>query len=197
MDINYLTNILENGGIAIIPTDTIYGLIGDATNEKVIKKIYKIKHREKTKPLLILISNIEMLNNYVENISNLERKIIAKFWPGPLTIIFNNKKNLSASLTSGKNEIAIRMPNNKSLLELINKLNKPLIATSANISNKKTITSIDLLEDNIKNDIDYIYDGGYLEDIPSTIIRVLDNKVEFVRAGLLTKNIKDYLKLLL
>lgn len=80
MNINYLANILENGGIAVIPTDTIYGLVGDATNEEVIRKIYEIKHREKDKPLLILISNIEMLNNYVENISDLERKIITKFW---------------------------------------------------------------------------------------------------------------------
>lgn len=86
------------------------------------------------------------------------------------------------------------MPNNKLLLELINKLNKPLIATSANISNEKTITSIDLLEDSIKNKIDYIYDGGYLEDLPSTIIKVLDNKVEFVRDGIIVKKIKGYLK---
>lgn len=195
MDINYLTKILKIGGIAVIPTDTVYGLVGDATNEKVINKIFEIKHREKNKPLLILVSNIEMLNNYVKNISSLERKIINKFWPGPLTIIFNNKKNLNDNLTAGKNEIAIRMPNSKALLELINKLNKPIIATSANIANEKTITSIDLLEDSIKNKIDYIYDGGYLEDTPSTIIRVLDDKIEIVREGLIAKNIKDYIKL--
>lgn len=194
MDIDYLVKLLNNDGVAVIPTDTVYGLVGDATNEKVINKIFEIKHREKNKPLLILVSNIEMLNNYVKNISNLERKIIDKFWPGPLTIIFN-KKNLSDNLTAGKNEIAIRMPNNKALLELIDKLNKPIIATSANITNEKTITSIDLLEDSIKNKIDYIYDGGYLEDTPSTIIKVLYDKIEIVREGSLSKNIIDYIKL--
>lgn len=193
MDINYLAGILKRGGVAIIPTDTVYGLIGDATNEETIKKIFTIKHREKTKPLLILVSNMEMLNRYVENISNRELAIINKFWPGPLTIIFNNKKNLSNILTANKNEIAIRMPNNKTLLNLINKLNRPIIATSANIAHQKTITSLNLLEHSIKENVDYIYDIGYLEDNPSTIIRVLNTKIEIIRAGSIAKDISKYL----
>lgn len=193
MNINYLAGILKRGGVAIIPTDTVYGLIGDATNEETIKKIFTIKHREKTKPLLILVSNMEMLNRYVENISNRELAIINKFWPGPLTIIFNNKKNLSNILTANKNEIAIRMPNNKTLLNLINKLDRPIIATSANIAHQKTITSLNLLEDSIKENVDYIYDIGYLEDNPSTIIRVLNTKIEIIRAGSIAKDISKYL----
>ncbi len=180
MNINYLVNILNKGELAVIPTDTVYGLVADATNINAIKKIYNIKKREETKPLLILVSNLKMLQEYVEAISDLEWKIIDKFWPGPLTIIFSQKKNLDNMLTANKNEIAIRMPNNKELLELINKLNKPIIATSANISHQKTITSIDLLEDSMKNELSYIYDGGYKEDIPSTII-----KVEMIKLSLL------------
>lgn len=194
MNIDYLSDILKNDGLAVIPTDTVYGLVGDATNEDVINKIFDLKQREKEKPLLILVSSLDMLNHYVENISKIELKIINHFWPGPLTIIFANKKNLSDTLTSGKKEIAIRMPNNKDLLNLINKLNKPIIATSANIAHKKTITSIDLLEDSIKNNIDYIYDGGYLENIPSTIIKVSDNKVEIIREGIIAQEIKSFIK---
>ncbi len=196
MDINSLVNILNNGGTAIIPTDTVYGLVGDATNEKVIKKVFLIKQRENTKPLLILISNFDMLKKYVKNISPLELEIINKFWPGPLTIIFQNKKNLSDILTANKNEIAIRMPDDERLLDLINKLDKPIIATSANIAHKKTITSIDLLEDNIKNNVNYIYDSGFLEDNPSTIIKVIDNKVIIVRDGIMSKDIKNYFGLI-
>lgn len=192
MDINSLVDILNNGGVAIIPTDTVYGLVGDATNEKVIKRIFLIKQREYTKPLLILISNFDMLKKYVKNISPLELEIINKLWPGPLTIIFQNKKNLSDLLTVNKREIAIRMPNDERLLDLIDKLDKPIIATSANIAHKKTITSIDLLEDKIKNNVDYIYDGGFLEDNPSTIIKVIDNKVIIVRDGIISKDIKNY-----
>ena len=195
MDVNSLVNILNNGGIAVIPTDTVYGLVGDATNENVIKKIFLIKQRENSKPLLILISNFDMLKKYVKNISSLELGIINKFWPGPLTIIFQNKKNLSDVLTANKSEIAIRMPNDERLLDLINKLDKPIIATSANIAHKKTITSIDLLEDKIKNNVDYIYDGGFLEDNPSTIIKVIDNKVIIVRDGIISKDIKNYFDL--
>lgn len=193
MDVNLLVNILNNGGLAVIPTDTVYGLVGDATNEKVIKKVFEIKQRENSKPLLILISNFDMLKNYVKNISSLELEIINKFWPGPLTIIFQNKKNLSDTLTANKNEIAIRMPNDKLLLDLINKLDKPVIATSANIAHKKTITSIDLLEDSIKNNVDYVYDNGFLEDKPSTIIKVIDNKVIIFRDGIISRDIKNYL----
>ena len=192
MDVNSLVNILNNSGIAVIPTDTVYGLVGDATNENVIKKVFLIKQRENSKPLLILISNFDMLKKYVKNISSLELGIINKFWPGPLTIIFQNKKNLSDVLTANKSEIAIRMPNDERLLDLINKLDKPIIATSANIAHKKTITSIDLLEDKIKNNVDYIYDGGFLEDNPSTIIKVIDNKVIIVRDGIISKDIKNY-----
>jgi len=195
MDINSLVDILNNGGVAIIPTDTVYGLVGDATSENVIKKVFLIKQRENTKPLLILISNFDMLKKYVKNISPLELEIINKFWPGPLTIIFQNKKNLSDLLTANKSEIAIRMPNDERLLDLINKLNKPIIATSANIAHEKTITSIDLLEDKIKNNVDYIYDGGFLEDNPSTIIKVIDNKVIIVRDGIISKDIKNYFDL--
>ena len=195
MDINFLVNILNNEGIAVIPTDTVYGLVGDATNEKVIKNIFLIKQREYTKPLLILISNFDMLKKYVKNISPLELEIINKFLPGPLTIIFQNKKNLSDVLTANKSEIAIRMPNDERLLDLINKLDKPIIATSANIAHEKTITSIDLLEDNIKNNVDYIYDGGFLEDNPSAIIKVIDNKVIIVRDGIISKDIKNYFNL--
>lgn len=195
MDVNSLVNILNNSGIAVIPTDTVYGLVGDATSENVIKKVFLIKQRENTKPLLILISNFDMLKKYVKNISPLELEIINKFWPGPLTIIFQNKKNLSDLLTANKSEIAIRMPNDERLLDLINKLNKPIIATSANIAHEKTITSIDLLEDKIKNNVDYIYDGGFLEDNPSTIIKVIDNKVIIVRDGIISKDIKNYFDL--
>lgn len=195
MDVNSLVNILNNSGIAVIPTDTIYGLVGDATNENVIKKVFLIKQRENSKPLLILISNFDMLKKYVKNISSLELGIINKFWPGPLTIIFQNKKNLSDVLTANKSEIAIRMPNDERLLDLINKLDKPIIATSANIAHKKTITSIDLLEDKIKNNVDYIYDGGFLEDNPSTIIKVINNKVTIVRDGIISKDIKNYFNL--
>ncbi len=195
MDVNSLVNILNNSGIAVIPTDTVYGLVGDATNENVIKRVFLIKQRENSKPLLILISNFDMLKKYVKNISSLELGIINKFWPGPLTIIFQNKKNLSDVLTANKSEIAIRMPNDERLLDLINKLDKPIIATSANIAHKKTITSIDLLEDKIKNNVDYIYDGGFLEDNPSTIIKVIDNKVIIVRDGIISKDIKNYFDL--
>lgn len=190
MDIDLLTNILKDGKLAIIPTDTIYGLIADATKEDAIKKVYEAKKREKKKPLIILVSSISMLKEYVSEISILENSLIQEFWPGPLTIIFK-KKNLSDTLTGGRKEIAVRLPNNHDLLKLIEKLNHPIIATSANLSGEKAITNISLLKSEIREKVSYIYDVGTMNEVASTLIKVENNKIIFIREGTLTEKIKE------
>ena len=88
MNIDELVNILKAGKLAIIPTDTIYGIVADATNEDAIKKVYEVKQRDYNKPLIILVSSIKMLKNYVKDISSIEENLIKKYWPGKLTILF-------------------------------------------------------------------------------------------------------------
>ena len=83
---NKLIDVLKSGGIAVVPTDTIYGIIADATNEAAVEKVFKAKERTFNKPLLVLINNYEMLNEYVSEVNEIERALIEKFWPGPLTI---------------------------------------------------------------------------------------------------------------
>lgn len=194
MDIDLLVKILNEGKLAIIPTDTTYGLIADATNEEAINKVFEAKKREKNKPLLILVANLSMLKKYIKELKPLEEEIIKEFWPGPLTIIFEKNEQLSNTLTAGQKGIAIRLPDNPKLIELITKLDKPIIATSANIAGEKTITSIDMLEEDILNKISYIYDNGKMNDIASTLIKVEKNQILFLRDGLLSPKIKDKLK---
>jgi len=192
MNIDNLVSILKEGGIAVIPNDTVYGIICDALNIDSINKIYELKNRDYSKPMIVLVSNIEMLKNCCVNINELEEKIINKYLPGELTIILK-KSNYIPDIVS-KNTLGIRIPNDKNLIEIINKLNRPIVSTSANISSKKSITSIDLLEDSIKNNVDFIYDGGVIDRKPSTIIKVENNRIIFLREGNLVEKIKKNFK---
>ena len=184
-----IANKIIDGGIGVIPTDTVYGLVCDALNIDSVDKIYKLKKRDYNKPLVILISNIEMLKRCVRNINELEFDIINRYWPGELTIVFKKSNYIPDIVAGGTDEIAIRMPNNIELIELINSIDRPLVATSANVSSKETITNIEMLEDSIKNNIDFVIDGGNINNNASTIIKVIDNKIKVYREGNISKDI--------
>ena len=193
MNYELLCNLINNGELAIVPTDTVYGIIADATNEEAIRKVYFAKHRSFSKPLIIMVSSIDMLRRYVKDISSVEQKLIEKYWPGRLTILFKKNNEISNLLTNGGEYIGIRLPDNKDLCALMNMLNKPLISTSANISDNMTITEITMLEDELKNNISYIVDGGVLNDLPSTLVKVEDGNIIFLREGELASKIrKDF-----
>lgn len=193
MNYELLCNLINNGELAIVPTDTVYGIIADATNEEAIRKVYFAKHRSFSKPLIIMVSSIDMLRRYVKDISSVEQKLIEKYWPGRLTILFKKNNEISNLLTNGGEYIGIRLPDNKDLCALMNMLNKPLISTSANISDNMTITDITMLEDELKNNISYIVDGGVLNDLPSTLVKVEDGNIIFLREGELASKIrKDF-----
>ena len=184
-----IANKIIDGGIGVIPTDTVYGLVCDALNIDSVDKIYKLKKRDYNKPLVILISNIEMLKRCVKKINELEFDIINRYWPGELTIVFKKSNYIPDIVAGGTDEIAMRMPNNIELIDLINSIDRPLVATSANVSSKETITNIEMLEDSIKNNIDFIIDGGNINNNASTIIKVIDNKIKVYREGNISKDI--------
>lgn len=191
MDIERLVDLINNGNIAVVPTDTVYGIIGDATNIDVIHKVYEVKKRNYSKPLILMVSSIDMLEKYVLEVNNIEKKLIDRYWPGKLTILFKKNNNVDDLITSGSNLVGIRYPDNKELNELMDKLNKPLISTSCNISSKEVITSIDMLEEDISKHVSYVYDGGILSDTSSTIVRVNGGKIEILRDGELSSLIRE------
>ena len=191
MDIERLVDLINNGNIAVVPTDTVYGIIGDATNIDVIHKVYEVKKRDYSKPLILMVSSIDMLEKYVLEVNNIEKKLIDRYWPGKLTILFKKNNNVDDLITSGSELVGIRYPDNKELNELMDKLNKPLISTSCNISSKAVITSIDMLEEDISKHVSYVYDGGILSDTSSTIVRVNGGKIEILRDGELSSLIRE------
>lgn len=191
MKLDKLYNVINNGGLAVVPTDTIYGIIADATNNMAIMNVYDIKQRDYSKPLIILVSNYEMLENYVKDINELEKEIIKSFWPGELTILLKKKDTVSDLITNCSQLVGVRIPKSNMLIELINKLGRPVISTSANISKKESITNIDMLESSIKNKVDFILDVGEMNNKASTIIQVIDNKIKIIRVGDLFERINN------
>lgn len=191
MNIDRIVSELKKGNIVITPTDTVYGILADASNENAVKKVYDAKKREYSKPFILYVSDKEMLYKYTKDLNNLEKELIDKYTPGKLTIILNKNENISDIVT--KDTVGIRIPDNKDLIEIIKRVGNPLITTSANISSKETITSIDKIESEMLDKISYIEDGGEITALPSTIIKVTDNKIEFLRDGDLANKIKkDY-----
>lgn len=180
---NNIVEIIKRGGLVIIPTDTVYGIIGDATNEDTIRRVFEIKKRDFNKPLLMLVNSVDMLENYVSNVSDLEYKIIDEYWPGPLTIVFKKNDNVSDLLTARKDTIGVRYPNNKMLLDIISKVGRPLLSTSVNISGNPNITDVKNIEDEIANSVDFIMDGGVCNNLPSTIVECKGNDVVVLRNG--------------
>ncbi len=177
--------IIENGGVVIFPTDTVYGIGCNPYNANAVKKIYEIKSREKIKSLPVLASSIQIVKE-ISIIDEFTEKIIKKYWPGPLTLILKLKdKNLKKSLNL-EDKIAVRIPNSECTLKLLNKCNL-LVGTSANISGDSSFTNPQECMKNVKN-YDVFVDGGTITSKgESTIIEIKNEKIHIIREGALKK----------
>lgn len=191
MNVDKICEVLENGGLVISPTDTVYGIMGDALNEEVIKKVYAAKKRPFSKPLILLMDSYEMIRQYTSQINELEDKIIKEFFPGLVTIILKKNENVSKLITGGGDYVGIRIPNNKDLLAIIKKLGRPVISTSANISDEDVITSVAEIDDHLLKYMSYIVDGGVIKAESSTIVKVENNEIKILRAGKMADKIKQ------
>ncbi len=194
MNISKIISILKKGELAIIPTDTTYGIICDATNDDAVRKVFLAKKRDFSKPLIILASDIEMVKKYTKKINDLEKEIITKFWPGALTMLLPKNSLISDLVTSSSPLVGIRIPNDKHLQEIIKTLDAPIVATSANISGEEVITVVTNIDKELLKNVSYVCYGDKISSIPSTLIKVNENKISFLREGLLTPKIKDEFK---
>ena len=180
---NEITNavdVLKSGGIILYPTDTIWGVGCDACCDIAVKKVYEIKRRDHSKPLICLASSFEMVSEYVE-ISNLKKlKSISE--KSPTTFIFDNPVKISKYVSNNTYSLGFRVPNDNFCLELIKKFGSPIVSTSANISGIDIPSEFSLISSEIKSKVDYIVDYGKNKKsyTPSTILK-------FDEKGLITK----------
>ena len=180
--------IIKKGGIVIFPTETVYGIGTNGLNKEAIKKLYEVKQRPLNKPISLLVSNIEMVNQVAKNISKLEYKIMQNFFPGPLTIILEKKDIVPDILTANTNTVGIRMPSGEITRKLIEYAGIPIATPSANISGKPSGTNIKDIQKDFAGKVDCFIDNGESKlGIPSTIVRVINNEVHILRHGSISK----------
>jgi L-threonylcarbamoyladenylate synthase len=173
--------ILKNGGVGVIPTDTVYGIVCSAFSETAVRRIYELKKREANKPLVIIISDVSDLEKFGADISINHSKIIEKYWPGKLTIIFHVSEKYKY-LDKGLG-LAIRFPADEKVLETLKQVG-PLATSSANIQGEPPAKNIIEAEEYFGNKVDFYEDGGELDSAPSTLVRIVGDKVEILRQGI-------------
>lgn len=193
MNIGKIVEEIKKGNLVITPTDTIYGILADATNINAIEKVFECKNRSKHKPLILIVDSMNMLQEYTKNISFLEKEIIEKYFPGKLTILLHKNSKVNDEITGGSELVGIRIPDNKDLIEIIRRVGNPLISTSANISGEKIITNPKEIEPRLLENISYIEDEGTINSEPSSLIKIEDNEIKVLREGKIAFEIlKDY-----
>ena len=179
--------ILKNGGIVALPTETVYGLAADASNPKAIAKIFAAKNRPQNHPLILHVKNFGELEKYAMQISNSAEILAKNFWPGPLTMLFQKKPSVLEEITGGKNTVAIRIPSNKIFQEVLQLGNFALVAPSANIHKKLSPTKAEHVFSQMNGKIDAILDGGTCEvGLESTIVDARGD-VKILRSGPILK----------
>jgi len=154
-EVNNAYEVLSKGGIILYPTDTIWGLGCDATNEKAVAKIYEIKKRIESKSMIILLENINRIYSYVDDVPDIAFDLIEAA-VNPITIIYPGAKNLAQNLLSEDKSIGIRIPQDEFCLQLLKKFRKPIVSTSANISGEKSALNFSEIKLEISEKVDYI-----------------------------------------
>lgn len=163
-DILKSLEILNNGGTILYPTDTIWGIGCDATNADAIEKVYKIKKREQSKSMIILLDHEMKISSYVNEVPEIAYDLI-ELSEKPLTLIFSGAKNLPENLTNNDGSIAIRIVKDQFCQKLISRFKKPLVSTSANYSNWPAAATFSNIDINIKDAVDYIVNWRQEESI--------------------------------
>ncbi len=183
-DLKKAIEVLKQGGIILYPTDTIWGIGCDATNEKAVEKLYNIKQRDKSKSMLILLDNPAKLQTYIQEVPDIAWDLI-DLSDKPLTIIFSGAKNLAANLISSDGTIGVRITSEDFSRDLCQRFRKPIVSTSANIAGESSPQNFNQIQPEIIDLVDYVVKYRQEElykKTPSSIIKLATNgNIEIIR----------------
>ncbi|MBF8807506.1 MAG: threonylcarbamoyl-AMP synthase [Enterococcus lacertideformus] len=189
--LNEAAQALKSGNLVAFPTETVYGLGANALLPEAVKEVFSVKGRPQDNPLIVHVSSFEQVKKYVDNLHPLTEKIVKNFWPGPLTLIFEIKKDtLPLIVTGGLSTAAFRMPDNKKTLEVIKIAHVPIVGPSANTSGKPSPTTAEHVYHDLQGKITGIIDDGATRiGVESTVLDLSDSERApmILRPGAVTK----------
>lgn len=188
-DIARAANLLKEGKLVGVPTDTVYGLAGHALMTDALQNIFKVKNRPQDKPLIAQVDDLEKARPFVRDIPNQARTLAEKYWPGALTLIFNAQDNVSPVMLSNGKTMGIRVPDHEMTLELLRQLDFPLAVTSANLNGQPSPTTAEEVNAQLGDRIEYILDGGPSHHgLESTIVAFENKKPVILRPGAISED---------
>ncbi|RAR70037.1 L-threonylcarbamoyladenylate synthase [Flavobacterium aciduliphilum] len=186
-EIQQAVHYLKKNQLVAIPTETVYGLAGNIFSEKAIKNIFELKNRPLFNPLIVHISSSDQMGWYAREIPEKAYQLASKFWPGPLTLLLKKKNNIPDIITAGKDTVALRLPNHKLTLKLLQNLDFPLAAPSANPFGSISPTNAQHVYDYFGEELPFILDGGpCTSGIESTIVGFENENPIVYRLGALS-----------
>lgn len=181
-----LNTILKNGGVIAFVTDTVWGVGCLPNNENGVKKIYELKHRDTSKPLILMSNNVENLRPYVQNVSNRALKIAEKHFPGALTLIFERSEKTPKTITSGLDTVGVRVPDNKTFQKICSMIDGNVLATtSANLSGETPAMTYEEAVEKVGRLVDLVIEAEdeQAEGVASTVAMVTDTDTKIFRQG--------------
>ena len=175
---------LKRGEVIAFPTETLYGLGADALNAAAVEKVFQLKGRKAANPIPVLVADREMLLHLVSNISGVGEKLIAQFWPGPLTIIFPARRGIPKRLVNANGGVGVRISSQPITGELLKALGRPLTATSANPSGQLAARTAQEAKEYFSGEIGIFIDGGKLTSkTGSTVVELVGDTLRIIRTG--------------
>lgn len=183
-DIDRCVSLLAGGGVVAIPTETVYGLAADAANAQAVARIFAIKQRPMTHPLIVHLGEVDWLDDWAVNIPEAARLLAHTFWPGPLTLVLDRHPSVLPIVTGGQDSVAVRMPAHPLTLRLIRTFGRPVVAPSANRFTHLSPTSADDVRAELGAAVDFILDGGPCRvGVESTIVDLRRGAARLLRPG--------------
>jgi L-threonylcarbamoyladenylate synthase len=178
--------IILQGGVIAFPTETFYGLAAEAGTEAALKKIFRAKGREEGKPLLLLVADHSWLQGLVQGVPPLAERLIKKFWPGPLTLVFEASSQLSPLLTANTGKIGIRVSSHPVAQALVRAVGRPITGTSANLSGQPSTSTAEEVFQSLGTTLEAILDGGKTAGgLGSTVLDVSGSPPRILREGVI------------